>query len=110
MEKNRRVDEIAEDLFDAADLFIETFERGGELKTRFDGVRNCLVELNDIDPQYQSQMGLSEPYGVEIKSETLKFIITQYLGGRWYHDSSLEDVVVRLFEQSYIPECPTNRD
>jgi len=111
MSKNKRTPEaIAGDLFPALELFGKTFTVNGELPKRFNAVQDILLELREADPRYQLEFGATRPFGVEIKSEMMRFLVTVYLGGRWLPDSTMDAVVERLFSQAAIQGNPLNRD
>lgn len=110
MAKNKRAPEaIAADLFPALEHFGNLFKADGELQTKFNAVQNLLLEMQRACPRFQTKLGVAEPFGAEIKSEMLRYLISM-IGGRWYVHSTLEDIVVYLFGQSSIQACPTNRD
>jgi len=108
--KRRTPEAIAADLFQALQHFGELFTADGELQTRFDRVQGFITELHEANPRYQAKFGESRPFGHEVKDEMMRFLVSQYLGGRWWFDTPLVAVVERLLAQIGVPGNPLNRD
>lgn len=104
----RKSEEVADELFAALQLFGELFTANGVLKKRFNTVRELIGELKESDPGYQKKLGVSKPYGQEVNGEMMRFLVSQYLGGRWYADTPLVVIIDRLFAQVGVPGNPLN--
>lgn len=111
MPKSKRSPEVVvADLFSALEHFGNLFTAEGALPVGFNRVQDLLLELRDIDPKYQGKLGVAKPFGQDIHGEMMKFLVSQYLGGRWYTDTELVSIVTRLFEQVGVPGNPLNEN
>jgi len=96
------------DLLPALENFGNLFAKNGELIIRFERVRALITELHEADPGYQKKLGSAKAYSVADGSETLKFLIDNYIGGRWWYHTTLQAVVERLFAQVGVKGNPFN--
>ena len=88
------VNRAGKNLFRQISLFAKCFKRG-EARKLFDSVRDCLAQLESLDPNYMGVLGTAEPYGQKGTDEN-KFLISYLLGGAWREDTELWDVLEKV--------------
>lgn len=88
----------------AVRVFRDNFTKGHVLRD-FRTVRDCLLQLEELDPSYIHALGTGDIYGVDTgpDADEVKYLVSYLFGGAWKKDADLWCVLAKIENTRSLP-------